>query len=109
MQDIKEKISLWERLKAKEKGVAEGKMSITDSMGMNLSRLQETVEESGAWRAAVHGVTDLSTEHHHQADSFQPLMSRNTGEDLLATRRRRLGAKEDPWLAVRLSRPTQVS
>ena len=30
--------------------------SITDSMGMNLSKLLETVEDRGAWHAAVHGV-----------------------------------------------------
>ena len=28
--------------------------SITDSMDMNLSKLQETVENRGAWQAAVH-------------------------------------------------------
>ena len=32
--------------------------SITNSMGMNLSKLWETVEGRGAWRAAVHGVTE---------------------------------------------------
>ena len=32
--------------------------SITDSMDMNLSKLQETVEDRGAWRASVHGVTE---------------------------------------------------
>ena len=31
--------------------------SITDSMDMNLSKLQETVEDRGAWKAAAHGVT----------------------------------------------------
>ena len=31
--------------------------SITDSMAMNLSNLQELVEDRGAWHAAVHGVT----------------------------------------------------
>ena len=31
--------------------------SITDSMDMSMSKLQETVEDRGAWRAAVHGVT----------------------------------------------------
>ena len=31
--------------------------SITDSMAMNLSNLQEIVEDRGAWNAAVHGVT----------------------------------------------------
>ena len=29
---------------------------ITDSMGMNLSTLQEIVKDRGAWRAAVQGV-----------------------------------------------------
>ena len=28
---------------------------ITDSVGMNLSKLQETVEDRGAWRAAAPG------------------------------------------------------
>ena len=35
--------------------------SITDSMGMNLSRLQETVKDGEAWYAAVHGVTKIRT------------------------------------------------
>ena len=30
--------------------------SITDSMDMNLSKLQEIVEEKGGWCAVVHGV-----------------------------------------------------
>ena len=33
--------------------------SITDSMNMNLSKLRETVEDKGAWWAAVHGATKL--------------------------------------------------
>ena len=32
--------------------------SITDSVDMNLSKLWEIVEDRGAWRAAVHGVTE---------------------------------------------------
>ena len=36
--------------------------SITDSIDMNLSKLQETVEDRGAWRAAVHGVTKSQTQ-----------------------------------------------
>ena len=30
--------------------------NITDSMDMNLSKLQEIAEDRGAWHAAVHGV-----------------------------------------------------
>ena len=30
--------------------------SITDSMGMNMSKHQEIVENRGAWHYAVHGV-----------------------------------------------------
>ena len=35
--------------------------SITDSMDMNLSKLQERVEDRGAWRATVHDVTKSQT------------------------------------------------
>ena len=32
--------------------------SITNSMDMNLSKLQEIVEDRGAWSAAIQGVTE---------------------------------------------------
>ena len=35
----------------------EGLDIITDSMGMNLSKFRETVEDREAWRAAVREVT----------------------------------------------------
>ena len=35
--------------------------SITDSMDLNLSKLQEIVKDRGAWHAADHGVTKSRT------------------------------------------------
>ena len=35
---------------------------IPDSMGMNLSKLQEIVKDREAWYAAVHGVTKSQTQ-----------------------------------------------
>ena len=34
---------------------------ITNSIDMNLNKLQEMVEDRGAWHAAVHGVTESQT------------------------------------------------
>ena len=36
--------------------------SITDSMDMNLSKLQEIVKDREDWYAAVHGVTESWTQ-----------------------------------------------
>ena len=41
--------------------------SITDSMVMYLSKLQETVEERGIWHAAIHGVEKSHTRLHNCA------------------------------------------
>ena len=34
---------------------------LTDAINMNLGKLQETVRDGEAWRAAVHGVTESWT------------------------------------------------
>ena len=41
----------WERMRWLDR--------LTDSMGKNLSKFQEIVENLGAWFAAVHGVTNI--------------------------------------------------
>ena len=47
--------------------------SITDSMGMNLSKLQEIVKDREAWHAAIHGVTE--------SDMIELLNDNNRGRD----------------------------
>ena len=45
-----------------EEGVIDGMVDgITHLMGMNLSKLQEIVNDREAWCAAVHGVTKSRT------------------------------------------------
>ena len=39
--------------------------SITDSVDMNLRKLQEIVKDREAWRAAAHGVIESQTQLSH--------------------------------------------
>ena len=41
--------------------LADGSISITDSMNMNLGKLQEMVKDREAWHAAGHGLAGSQT------------------------------------------------
>ena len=46
-------------------------------MEMNLSKLQETVEDRGDWRAAVHGVTWTQSWGHDSVTKQEQIHSMN--------------------------------
>ena len=52
----------WERLRAGGKGGDRGQDGITDLIDVNLSKLWETVQDRGAWWAAVHGIAKSWTQ-----------------------------------------------
>ena len=63
--DSLEKILMLEKIQDKRRRGQEKLRwldSITDSMEMNLNKLQEMVENRGAWCAIVHGVTKSWTQ-----------------------------------------------
>ena len=56
--DSLEKTLMLEKIEGRRKGWKRMRWldSITDSMDMNLSKLQKIVEDRGAWHAVIHGV-----------------------------------------------------
>ena len=61
--DIKKTLILGKTEGKKRRGRQRMKWSesITDSMNLNLSKRQETVEDTGAWCAPVHGIKKSQT------------------------------------------------
>ena len=59
-----EKILMLRKIEGKRRAQQKIKWldSITDSVDMNLSKLQEIVEDRGTWHAAVHGVAKSQTQ-----------------------------------------------
>ena len=53
--------------------------SITDSMDMSLSKLQELVTDREAWRAAVHGVTKSWTHLNNDGSARRPALAWDDG------------------------------
>ena len=53
--------------------------SITDSMDMSLSKLQELVTDREAWRAAVHGVTKSWTRLNNDGSARRPALAWDDG------------------------------
>ena len=56
--------------------------SIIDSMDMNLSILWETVEDRGAWRAALHGVINRHNLATEQQQSLQKWLMLELGKNI---------------------------
>ena len=56
------KILLLARIEGKRRKQQRELHSITDSMHMNVSKLQEIAEDRGAWCAAAHGVAKSQTQ-----------------------------------------------
>ena len=67
--------------------------SITDSVDVNLSKLQETVEDRGAWCAAVHGVIKSRTQ----------LSNQTTLDQIQAPQSNCQGYRPDNWVFILFS------
>ena len=59
-------------------------VSATDSMDMNLSKIQGIVEDRGAWHATVHGFTESDTTEATQQQQQQQFFA-SGGQSIVAS------------------------
>ena len=76
---------------------ADGWISITNSMGMNLGKLQEMVRDREAWCATVHGVRKSQTWHGIWTTGSRPLSATSVLDSGLPADRNRSSFKEVAW------------
>ena len=73
---------------------------VTNSMDMNLSKLQEIVKDREAWHTAVHGVTKSQTQRSNQ--TAQKFYMGNTGDFISSFKKRFVFLKKSRYIVLKV-------